>query len=209
MLGRTINGAANSASVTYDNFDRVGTISNNLGSFTNTYVSTTDRLNTRSYPNGMTLTQSYFPTTGDERLQEIKYTNSSSAVISKQDYTYNAGGDITTWTRQSDASTPTLYTYSYDGADQMTEALLTQSGSTVHRHVENYDPAGNRTSEQIDLHVTSSSYNNLNQLTSQSGGGPLRLSGTINQPSSVTINGNATTTSSTVSSTSFTRKLVR
>jgi RHS repeat-associated protein len=70
-----------------------------------------------------------------------------------------------------------------------------------------YDKAANRTSEQIDLNVTSSSYNNLNQLTSQNGGGPLRLSGTVNQPTTVTVNGAAASTTTALNSSSFTAQV--
>jgi RHS repeat-associated protein len=55
--------------------------------------------------------------------------------------------------------------------------------------------ASNRTSEQIDLTVISGSNNSLNQLTGLSGGGPVRVGGTVNQPSTVTVNGTAATTS--------------
>ncbi len=53
--------------------------------------------------------------------------------------------------------------------------------------------AGNRTREQIGLSVTQSSYNNLNQLTGQSAGGPLQFSGSLNKPGTVTVGGNPTT----------------
>jgi RHS repeat-associated protein len=200
-LGRatttTLNGSANSMGVTFDALGRVTNDSNLLGSFTTGYLSTTARPTSLSYPNGMNLGLQYFPSTGvgDERLQELDYTNSSSAVISKFDYTYNPVGEITSWQRQADANTPTIFSLSYDGADQLSEALLTQSGTAVHRYVENFNSGSNRTSEQIDLTVTSGSNNSLNELTGLSGGGPVRVGGTVNQPSTVTVNGTAATTS--------------
>ncbi len=53
--------------------------------------------------------------------------------------------------------------------------------------------AGNRTREQIGLSVTQSSYDNLNQLTGQSAGGPLQFSGNLNKPGTVTVGGNPAT----------------
>ena len=157
LLSYSINGSANTAAITYDTLSRLGSITNLLGTFTNSYLSTTNRLSSVSYPHGVNESLLYFGSTGDERLQEIKFTNSTSAIISKFDYNYNSAGDITTWQRQTDSNTPTSYALSYDAADQLSEALLTQSGTTVHRYAENYDPAGNRTSEQIDLSVNSAS----------------------------------------------------
>ena len=63
-----------------------------------------------------------------------------------------------------------------------------------------YDLAGNRTGEQTETRssaqqnptvVTSSSYNNLNQLTSRSGSGslPVRFRGTVNESATVAVNG--------------------
>jgi hypothetical protein len=61
------------------------------------------------------------------------------------------------------------------------------SGTAVHRYAENFNAGSNRISEQIDLTVTSGSVNSLNQLTGLTGGGPVRIAGTINQPSTVTV----------------------
>ncbi|HEV3271431.1 MAG TPA: hypothetical protein VGZ93_04540 [Candidatus Methylacidiphilales bacterium] len=171
--------ATNTYSMTYDSLDRLHTVTaNNLGTFTNSYLSTTSLVSSVAFPSGtgVTQTNSYYTTSNPqniERLSEIKYTNSSSAVISKHDYSYDADGDITTWEQQTDSSSPDSYANSYDKALQLSEALLTNSSSaTIHRYAYGYDPAGNRTSAQTDLSVTSGSYNNLNQLQSTSGGGP-------------------------------------
>lgn len=45
--------------------------------------------------------------------------------------------------------------------------------TAVCRHYCSYDPAGNRTAEQIDDAVSGASYNNMNQLVTQQAGGAL------------------------------------
>lgn len=52
-----------------------------------------------------------------------------------------------------------------------------------------YDAAGNRTGEQIDNVPRTAAFNNLNQLTAQSAGGPTRFRGSLNEPGTVTLNG--------------------
>jgi hypothetical protein len=56
-----------------------------------------------------------------------------------------------------------------------------------------YDPAGNRTAEQIDDAVTGASYNNMNQLVSQQAGGALIFKGTVSEPAAVTVGGKPAT----------------
>jgi hypothetical protein len=74
--------------------------------------------------------------------------------------------------------------------------LTNSSGGTIHRYAYGYDPAGNRTTQQTDLSVSTGSFNNLNQLQNTTGGGALRFSGTVNQNSNVTLNGVPATQSS-------------
>jgi RHS repeat-associated protein len=52
-----------------------------------------------------------------------------------------------------------------------------------------YDPAGNRTIEQIQSAVTTSAYNILNQMTGRSGGGLLTITGTLDRPGTVNVSG--------------------
>ncbi len=56
-----------------------------------------------------------------------------------------------------------------------------------------YDQAGNRKSEQIGLGVTGANYNNVNQLTTTIGGGPVRFVGHLDEPGTVLIGTNAAT----------------
>ena len=54
-----------------------------------------------------------------------------------------------------------------------------------------YDKAGNRTSEQIDMSVSSATHNDLNQATQRTGAGPTRFKGTLSEPGTATVGGNA------------------
>ena len=70
--------------------------------------------------------------------------------------------------------------------DQLIGASLPTSAGSKN-YVYGYDKAGNRTQEQIDASVTTSTHNNLNQLTGQSPGGLMEFAGTVSEPSTVTL----------------------
>jgi len=149
------------------------------------------RLSTMSYPNGQVMTNTYFGNLGDQRLQEILNQNASSATISKFDYAYNAVGDITTWTQQVDNTTTNSYNLTYDRGDQLLGATLqnTTTLAVLTNYYYAYDAAGNRTSEQVNSNVTQAAVNDLNQITSQSGGGAMRVRGSVNETSTVVVAG--------------------
>src|SRR5256885_2290136 len=85
---------------------------------------------------------------------------------------------------------PAAYQFGYDAADQVLSATKQMTGGTpsvLARYRYAYDPAGNRTSEQIDDAVVSATYNSTNELVSTQPAGGLFFSGTVNEPASVTI----------------------
>src|SRR5207302_9402450 len=96
---RSVNGAANSETWTFDSLGRVSTDVNNLGTFTNTYIGVTNRLSKMAYPGGASANYTYFPNSGNKRLQQIKNLNSKNALLSQFDYTYDVDGEILTWTK--------------------------------------------------------------------------------------------------------------
>jgi hypothetical protein len=89
------------------------------------------------------------------------------------------------------------WNYQYDKADQLVSAVdsNTSTSAVISRYVYGYDLAGNRSTEQIGLGVVQTSFNNLNQITSSSGGGPLQFTGNLSEPAQVTVGGNPATTS--------------
>ncbi len=190
----SINGAANAASQEYDPLGRVQNVTNLLGTFNYTYLNTTSRLDHVDFPNGQKTQYGYFDNLGDQRLKQIKNLDPSDAVISQFDYTYNGVGDILTWTQANSGQTnPRRYDFGYDGTDQLRSANLTDTvtGAAVNQYAYDYDAAGNRTNTQVGSTITGSTSNNLNQLTGQSSGGKMHFRGTVNEPATVTVGGNA------------------
>ncbi len=176
---------------------RITSISNILGTFTPTYVDQTagggDKGTTRllqmAYPNGQLTKYSYFPTTYDERLEEIQNLTPSGAVQSQFNYTYDSKGQMLSWERTLGSNPATTYNFSYDPAGQLKNAVLSSGGSTLHQYYYNFDAAGNRISAQADSNVTQTTPNSANQISSIAAGGPTRFQGTISQPGTVTVNG--------------------
>jgi len=149
------------------------------------------------------LTNTYFGNGGDHRLQEIWNRGTGTNTISKFDYTYDAEGQIQTWTQQT-GTTNNVYSFQYDAASQLIEGVM---NGTVATNTYNYayDPAGNRASERVNAAVTGAAYNNVNELTGQTGGsGLLRFRGSVAEPvSNVTVAGSAATIDSGTNFTGF------
>ena len=143
-----------------------------------------------SYPNGQTTTYNYFANSGDRRLQEILNQKTGGITISKFDYTYDVVGNISSWTQQTDSDPAKAYDLFYDRADQLTGATWRTTDATptiLKRYGYAYDPAGNRTTEQIDDVPLKASYNNMNRITSQDPGGITKFGGTLSEAARVTI----------------------
>jgi RHS repeat-associated protein len=196
QVGRVTNRAINAVAdaVTYDNLGRVMIVSNALGVFSNKYIGVTARLNKMTYPNGQTLTNTYFGNSGDRRLQEILNRASGGSTISKFDYTYDAEGEIQSWAQQM-GTTNNAYGLQYDAASQLVDATMdaTMNGTlATNTYSYAYDAAGNRLSERINGAMNGAAYNNVNELVSRSGSGALRFRGSVNEPiSNATVSSNA------------------
>ncbi|HEV2805455.1 MAG TPA: RHS repeat-associated core domain-containing protein [Chthoniobacterales bacterium] len=187
VITRAINGTANSETWTFDSLGRVSTDVNKLGTFTNTFVAVTNRLSKMTYPGGATANYTYFPNSGDKRLQQIKHLTSKSALISQFDYTYDAEGEIRTWTKNyAGLAAPQRFDLGYDNADELTTAPLKNatSNALIKQYTYGYDAAANRTSELVGTSTTVSTPNNINEITAQSGG--------TNRTLSYDLNGNVT-----------------
>ncbi|HAF15738.1 MAG TPA: hypothetical protein DCK99_19005 [Blastocatellia bacterium] len=173
VTNRSINGSANSESWTFDSLGRLSTDVNKLGSFSYSYVGVTDRLNTLTYPGGTTANYAYFPNAQDKRLQQIKNQTSASVLLSQFDYTYDTEGQLLTWTKNYPGlATPQRHDLGYDNADQLLTAPLKNASTNalVRQYTYAYDLASNRTSERVANKTTASTPNNVNEITSQSGG---------------------------------------
>lgn len=203
-LSTAVNGVANTTSVIYDTLGRLQTMTNLLGTFTNSYVGVTNRLDHIDYPNGQRTNYTYYPNigpagtgNGDQRLQQIQNLKSGGANISTFAYTYDAVGQIQTWNEQADVGPALNKSFRYDAGGQLVGASVASGASVIKEYAYGYDLAGNRTEEQADASVWTSAHNNLNQLTSQNAGGKMTFSGTLSEPGTVTLAGAPATVDST------------
>ena len=110
---------------------------------------------------------------------------------SKFDYGYDAQGQITSETQQTDTNDPQKWAMLYDNEGKLQNVNVTDTvtSAVLHQYAYTYDPAGTAGSEQIDGDIVSASYNNLNQLTGQSAGGKMVFSGSLNKAGTVSIGG--------------------
>jgi RHS repeat-associated protein len=98
--------------------------------------------------------------------------------------------------QQADGNTPVAYGYGYDGAKELLSATKTSGTATLDTYAYRYDAAGNRLGQQINKSVTSSAYNDLNQVTSVSGSGLLTISGSLSESGTVSVAGTSVLTDS-------------
>jgi len=163
VVSQSINGSV--SQVGFDDLGRVSQISNPLGQFTYSYDGNTGRLTNVLMPNDMNSSFNYFGIAKQHRLKDISHTKSNTNLVSKFSYDYDSDGQITSWTQQADAQTPTVYTYSYDAIGQLLQAVQKNSnGDLLRTYAYGYDPAGNRISTQSDGLVATDTVNEGNQL---------------------------------------------
>lgn len=196
LSGRSIDGVNNTSSFGYDTLGRPHTITNPLGAFTYNYVGVTGRMDNVQYPNGQKTQYSYFGAGGSRRLQEIQNMDASTALISQFDCTYDAVGNIITWTQNNpDLPHPHQYVLGYDGADELKSASLSEAvtNTTLRQLAFRSDVAGNRATVQDGNSIVTETPNSLNQLIQTRGGGLMRFAGVLSKPGVVTVGGNPAT----------------
>ena len=104
--------------------------------------------------------------------------------MSQFDYTYDVVGNIDTWQKQYASNPATLLELGYDAVDQLTAATKMSTDPTpvtLKRYAYAYDPAGNRTAEQVDDAVMAGTHNSRNQLETLQPGGALRFQGALDE----------------------------
>lgn len=161
-LGRTtnrsVNGASNSDSLSVDAMGRVTAETNTLGNFSFAYVDDTPgaskgstRLAAVTYPNSQVTKYNWYPSTGDERLQQISNLRTSSGpTISQFSYRYNPAGEITQWQQLQGNSSVNL-TLVYDQAGQLASSQIGSGGPSnayLNQNYFAYDAASNRRAVQ-------------------------------------------------------------
>lgn len=173
-LSESISGVTET--VTYDSLGRVATNSNALGEFVRTYDGVTHRLQTHSRQNGLKTNYDYYGIDQDRRLRTLQNLTASNANLSKFDYTYDGGGQITNWSKLLGLTTTGLW-FEYDAAQQLGSARNAANPVLAsYRYEYWYDRLGNRKSDSsYDPRpggtstgtVTSYTANALNQLDSR------------------------------------------
>ena len=87
------------------------------------------------------------------------------------------------------------FTFDYDAADRLLEGASlknTSTGAVLADHRFIYDPIDNRVSIREGGKLRSGTFNNANQLTAETGGGKVRITGSVNKAgASVTVAGKA------------------
>ena len=126
ITSRKLDGPTNEVSYRFDSLGRLRTQLALPGNFTYGYEGVTGRPLTLGYPNGQSVDYSYYPNSGDHRLQQIhNKLPGGGATLSKFGYTYYAAGNIQAWSQQRGASLPGTYEFEYDDADQLWTATPT------------------------------------------------------------------------------------
>ncbi len=195
--------ATYSEEYTFDARARVTGVANNLGSSTYVFSGQSGRPTTVNYPNGMQVLYDYYGATGDFLLKQIKNMTAgpSPTVISQFDYTYRQDRSIQTWTVNQGGAT-TTWSFGYDDARELTSANLADGGLPDGGAIESryyaYDKAGNRIQAGTGTAAPKNyDVNNLNQLLTERDHGKTTFAGYVDEPATVTVNGQSAKVMST------------
>ena len=162
----------------YDDASRLTSITRGASVFGFAYDAV-NRRTSMSYPNAVTTSYTYDDLS---RLTSLNAVLNGTTPITSFAYTYDAAGNRLTKTQDGFTEG-----YGYDPLYRLT--AVERTGSLSGRWHFDYDAVGNRTTAQTDSSVTTSSYNEKNQLVQSAGGGTLRVRGTLDEAGSATVNG--------------------
>lgn len=147
MQSQSIGGGV-PESVTYDALDRLHTTTNVLGQFTRQYDGSTNRLTDVFYaiPSNQKTHYTYFGNDHDRRLQFISNSTGPGNLpnLSRFDYTYDAEGEVLSWSKTFGAGTSGLW-FGYDPSKRLISARNAFDTSQATQELDySYDAAGNR-----------------------------------------------------------------
>lgn len=168
VVSRAINGVAESTG--FDPLGRRTGDTNALGAFYYAFVDATPRVASVACPNGQTNLFSYYGILGDERLQQIRNLKPDGSLLSGLGYTYNAVGEITSWTNTWDTLPSRVWLFGYDALNRLTAATRTDGVNPISTNSYTYDPAGNRTLATASGATNGFSFNSLNQVINGANG---------------------------------------
>ncbi len=147
---------------TYDELNRLVEVNAPAG-VTKYHYDSLSRLTEANYPNGTYTQYTYNPQRN--WLLSLVNKNSSSAVLSSFSYTYNKVGNRLS-VSEADGS---AVTYSYDDIYQLTSE--TRTGTNPYSITYQYDDIGNRAQMVKNAVTTNYTYNNNNQLLTETADG--------------------------------------
>jgi RHS repeat-associated protein len=163
-------------SYAYDDASRLTSITRGANVFSFGY-DPASRRTSMSYPNGVVTSYTYDMLS---RLTRLKADKGATPITDFQ-YTYDPSGNRTR-KQQLD------YTEDY-GYDELYRLTTVSRNNGANYWGYSYDAVGNRLTSQADQSVTSSVYNEKNQLLTSAGGGPLRVRGQLDEPGTAVVNG--------------------
>ena len=106
------------------------------------------------------------------RVTAMVYEDSNGAVIEKHEYAYNRNGQVVKETNLNNVSVNPVNetrSYAYDYMGNLLKSEITGSANVTTLYT--YDKVGNRLTKKQNNVTTTYTYNGLNQLTGESGGG--------------------------------------
>lgn len=190
VVSRTMNGVANLSQ--YDVLGRLTSMGDPTGTFTYGYSGSSNRIQTINYPNGQTSSYLYQTVQLGSRLQEIHHRRPGGATVARFTYAYGTDGNLETWGHQIGAGLPNEYVLERDIMGQLTAATYrstTPTPAVLKRYRYGYDPAGNRTTVQIDGVARLATFDAMNRLIGERPGGTLSFEGLLSEPATVSANG--------------------
>src|SRR5260221_13461849 len=110
-------GTLDARTFTYDPIGRISQEQNGLGKFTYQFVGSSVRLQSLLEPNNQTFNYQYYNAAGNFWLQQIQQV-AGTATVNHQ-YTYDAKGNIQSWTQANPSDGTATWNATYDGDDEL------------------------------------------------------------------------------------------